>query len=367
MSGLRIDIRRRLGATQLDVQLAAVAETVVLFGPSGAGKTSVLNAVAGLLEPDEGTIEVAGHVVFRRAGREQRALALPPRERRVGYVFQGYALFPHMTALQNVEFPMRHARDRRARALQLLERLGMAQYAAQRPDQLSGGQQQRVAIARALALDSTVLLLDEPFAAVDAATRERLMRELRELQRERGLTVIVVTHDIDDAFMTGDRLAVMREGRIEQVGPIAEVFMRPATNGVADAVGIRNLIEGRVAATVPRLVVGWRGTLLEAEHGDATLHVGDAVTAYIRPEDIKIIYTDRPANDALLCNAIGATIVASREAAGHRVLQLAADNGATLEVRFPRLNYARMLLVPGERVQLALRPSGVVLLSSRRG
>jgi molybdate transport system ATP-binding protein len=361
MSRIRVDIRKRLGAMELDASLEVGAEIVVLFGPSGAGKTTVLNAIAGLAEPDEGEIKVDGHLVFRRAPGAPR-VALPPRHRRVGYVFQSYALFPHLTAVQNVEYPLRRRADRRAVAMELLERLDIGQIAGQRPDQLSGGQQQRVAIARALALQSPVLLLDEPFAAVDAVVRERLMHDLRRLQRDRGLSIIVVTHDVDDAFTLGDRLAVMRDGRVEQVGPVADVFLRPATNGVADVLGIRNLIRGRVVQRAP-VALDWNGVRLEIEHAGTAPASDGEVTAYIRPEDVKLIYPDRPAGPGLMRNVITATVVATREAAGYRVLQVRADNDATLEVRFPRLSYSDLLLVPGARVKLALRASGIVILS----
>jgi molybdate transport system ATP-binding protein len=365
VSGIRVDVRKRLGHVTVEAALDIGAETVVLFGPSGAGKTTVLNAIAGLVHPDDGVIELEGRTVFRRQHGQPR-ITVPPRERRVGYVFQGYALFPHMTAVQNVEYALRRRPDRHTRALELLTRLGIEQYAAHRPDQLSGGQQQRVAIARALALESGVLLLDEPFAAVDAVVRQRLMHDLRELQRERGMSVVIVTHDLDDAFTTGDRLAVMRDGRVEQVGPVADVFLRPATNGVADVMGIRNVIRGRVLETSPLVVLDWNGTRLELEHGSDDLAHGDEASAYIGPDDVKLIYSDRPAADALRRNVIQATVVTTREAAGHRVLHVLADNGATLEVRFPRFSYSRLRLVPGARIELALRPSGIILLAQSR-
>jgi molybdate transport system ATP-binding protein len=207
-----------------------------------------------------------------------------------------------------------------------------------------------------------VLLLDEPFAALDGALRERLQHDLRALQQQRGLAVIIVTHDLDDAFAIGDSLAVMRDGRIEQAGPIADVVQRPATNGVADAIGIRNVLSARVVAATPKAVLEWSGARLVLEQALPESEVGRDVTAYIRPEDVKILYPDRPISPAVATNVLAATIVSAREAAGHRLLHVRLDNGATLEIRFPRLSYTPLRLVPGERIEVALRSSGVVIL-----
>jgi molybdate transport system ATP-binding protein len=361
MSRVRAAVRRRLADIVLDAELDVADEICVLFGPSGAGKTSLLNAIAGLLEPDEGEIEIDGRVVFRRVAGAP-SIDEPSRVRRVGYVFQEYALFPHLSALDNVAYPLRRRADRHERARTLLAALGMEHHAGARPAQLSGGQQQRVALARALALDSGVLLLDEPFAALDGALRERLQHDLRALQQQRGLAVIIVTHDLDDAFAIGDSLAVMRDGRIEQAGPIADVVQRPATNGVADAIGIRNVLSARVVAATPTAVLEWSGARLVLEQALPESEVGRDVTAYIRPEDVKILYPDRPISPAVATNVLAATIVSAREAAGHRLLHVRLDNGATLEIRFPRLSYTPLRLVPGERIEVALRSSGVVIL-----
>jgi molybdate transport system ATP-binding protein len=362
VSRIHVDVRKRLAGITLDARLDVGSEIVVLFGPSGAGKSSVLNAIAGLLEPDEGVITIDGGVVFSR-GAGRAAVWLPPRARRVGYVLQDYALFPHLSALENVAYPLRRRRDRLDRARALLASLELGHLADCMPAQLSGGQQQRVALARALALDSRVLLLDEPFAALEAGMRERLIADLRRLQQERGLAVIVVTHDLDDAFAVGDTLAVMRDGRVEQVGPVADVFAAPATNGVADVIGIRNLIRGRVVENTPVLVLDWSGTRLELDAADPDRTVGSVVTAYVRPEDVKILYPDRPVARAMSRNVMRATVVSTRAGAAHRVLQVRAENGAPLEVRFPLLSYATLPLLPGDDVMIALRRAGIRVLN----
>jgi molybdate transport system ATP-binding protein len=233
---LVVNLQKRLSAFDLNVRLEVGAEILVLFGPSGAGKTQTLDAIAGLTTPDSGEIILDEKTFFRRLG-DQPVINLPARQRRVGYVFQSYALFPHLTALENVAYSLWRQPRSRERALALLERMGLAQSAGSYPHQLSGGQQQRVAIARALAMEGHALLMDEPFSALDNPTRKLLHQDLLALQRETKLIVIYVTHSLDDAIAVGDRLAVIREGRIEQVGPLKEVLSHPVNQAVADSLG----------------------------------------------------------------------------------------------------------------------------------
>ena len=234
---LRIDFEKRLAAFSLRVRLEVGAEILVLFGPSGAGKTQTLNAVAGLTTPDTGDISL-GDTTFFRSGQNGHAFNLPPRNRRVGYVFQQYALFPHLTALENVAYALWRQPGARERAEGLLERMHLAQLSGRYPHELSGGQQQRVAIARALAMKPRVLLMDEPFSALDSPTRQRLHQDLIALQQEERLIVVYVTHNLADAFAVGHRLAIMREGRIEQVGVPEDVRRNPANPLVLAALGI---------------------------------------------------------------------------------------------------------------------------------
>jgi len=235
--GLKIDFEKRLATFNLRVRLEVGAEILVLFGPSGAGKTQTLNAIAGLTTPDSGEILLGGAPFFR-AGQNGQAFNLPPRKRRVGYVFQQYALFPHLTALENVAYALWRQPSARERARALLERMHLGQLSHRYPHELSGGQQQRVAIARALAMKPRVLLMDEPFSALDSPTRQRLHQDLSTLQQEERLTVVYVTHNLADAFAVGHRLAIMREGSIEQVGVPEDVRRNPANPLVLAALGI---------------------------------------------------------------------------------------------------------------------------------
>ena len=337
----------------------------MLFGPSGSGKTTTLSAIAGLVRPDSGAIALDGVAFFRR-GRPGPAVDVPTQRRRVGYVFQHYALFPHLTAAQNVTYGLWRQPDARRRALTWLERVDIAHLAERYPHELSGGQQQRVAIARALVPAPPVLLLDEPFSALDAAVRERLQRDLAALQAELGLVVLYVTHRLEDAVALGHRLAIVREGRVEQVGPIDEVAGRPASAAVAALLGIRNLFVARVAASGPEgLALDWDGLRLEAPPQPAA--VGATVTAYIRPEDIKVLYPDRPVMRAVRHNQVLGTVVASRRQAHARTLTVAlAANGREVEVAAPGYAYAELALLPGEPVRLSLRKEALVVLQSGR-
>jgi len=237
---LKVRIEKQLATFSLRAELEADAEILVLFGPSGAGKTLTLNAIAGLLTPDAGEITLDDAIFFRKSADapDGQAFALPARERRVGYVFQQYALFPHLTALENVAFALWRQHSAREQARELLVRMRLDNLAGRYPSELSGGQQQRVAIARALAMQPRVLLMDEPFSALDSVIRKQLHRELAELQREARLIVIYVTHNLDDAFAIGHRLAIMREGRIEQVGTPQDVYRSPANAAVREVLGM---------------------------------------------------------------------------------------------------------------------------------
>ena len=228
---LKVNIEKRLATFKLFVQLEVGAEILVLFGPSGAGKTQTLNAIAGLMTPDAGEITLDGTIFFQSSGVRRRnpALNLPARKRHVGYVFQQYALFPHLSALENVSYALWRQPRARERAEALLERMRLAELANRYPHELSGGQQQRVAIARALAMEPRVLLLDEPFSALDSEIRKQLHQDLLRLQSEAELIVIYVTHNLEDAFTVGHRLAVVRNGRIEQIGAPRDVYP-PTTN-----------------------------------------------------------------------------------------------------------------------------------------
>lgn len=292
--GIRIRLQQT-GPIPLAAEVdCAPGEVLALVGPSGSGKTTILRAVAGLLRVAEGEIRCNGHCWFD-AGR---AVHLPARRRRVGYVFQNYALFPHLSALHNVMEAMleRLHAEREQRARDILARVRLSGLEDRLPSALSGGQQQRVAVARALAREPEVLLLDEPFSAVDRATRQRLYRELAELRRELAMPVILVTHDLDEALMLADRLCVLHQGRTLQVGEPYAVMTRPDTVEVAQLVGLRNVFRaGVIGHDAGRGVTGieWRGHRLEARLQPA-FEPGRQVTWTIPQGHILLHRRDRP-------------------------------------------------------------------------
>ena len=212
--------------------------TYGLVGESGCGKSTTLNLVAGFIQPDSGLIHLHGKI----------ANMLPPQKRRLGMVFQSWALFPHMTVAQNVAYGLWNlsSDQRDARVSELLNMLGVHELTDRRPSEISGGQAQRVALARAIARGPHVLLLDEPFAALDLGNATALRRELRRLVRELKLTALLVTHDLSEAFAIGDRIAVMDGGEVLQVGELDHVANRPQNARVARLLGIANILSGTV-------------------------------------------------------------------------------------------------------------------------
>lgn len=259
---LEFEAAVRLGAFQYEAAFTADREILVLFGHSGAGKSLSLQLVAGLLKPTSGRIVLDSHVVVDAAA----GTFVPPQGRRTGYVVQDLALFAHMSVLDNVMFGMERAPNRQQRAEALLELLGLAGYGPRRPGTLSGGQQQRVALARALARDARVLLLDEPFSALDESLREGLRHELLRLRAELGLTIVFVTHDLREAHLLADRIAVFDDGRVLQFADRETVFRSPISSRVAELTGVANILSATlIARTGDRATVDCGGFRLQAD------------------------------------------------------------------------------------------------------
>jgi molybdate transport system ATP-binding protein len=339
MASLQLDLSLPLRAFALELALEVGAETVALVGPSGAGKTSLLRAIAGLSRPARGTISSGADVWFDHASGIDRR----PEQRSVGFVFQDYALFPHLNVQQNVTFGGGEANG-------LLRRLRIEHLARAKPPELSGGERQRVALARALARDPQVLLLDEPLAALDPHTRSGVRAELHDLLRELGLPALLVTHDFEDAAVLADRVGVLVEGRLRQLGAPADLLGTPADAFVATFAGANVLAgiaePGADGLTAVRLderttiystdetfgavdvvVYPWDVSLALAEHADSALNLiaGDVLSVArignrvrVRLEAMTAEVTARSAERLEL--RPGAHVVASFKATATRLL-----------------------------------------------
>jgi iron(III) transport system ATP-binding protein len=266
----------------VDLDVPAGAFTAIL-GPSGSGKTTLLRLLAGFERADAGTIAIGDRVVDGPG-----AGYVPPERRRIGYVPQEGALFPHLTVAANVGFGVAARQRRNARTSELLEAVGLTGMGKRYPHQLSGGQQQRVALARALAISPEVVLLDEPFASLDAHMRASVRADVQRICQEAGTTAILVTHDQDEALSMADRVAVLRDGRIVQYAPPQDLYTRPADPALARFVGDANLIEGHVDASSPAVVETILGRLPLERASDAAATAPGLVTVLIRPEQLAV-------------------------------------------------------------------------------
>jgi putative spermidine/putrescine transport system ATP-binding protein len=317
---------------------------LVLLGPSGCGKTTLLRIIAGLETPDAG-----GRVLFNKTD----VTRVPIERRKVGMVFQSYALFPNMNVAENIGYGLKirgiNSAERSARVAELVALTGIEGLEHRRVDQLSGGQRQRVALARAVAVRPSVLLLDEPLTALDAALRERLRGELDRLLRTLGITTVYVTHDQSEAMALGDRIVVMRKGAIAQIGTPRDIYFAPASRFVAEFVGAANIVEAAYSDG-SLLLAG--GKLAAADGHDATPN--GPVLVMIRPESIRVI----PAEGAGLCGQVETvSFVGDRQRA-------AIGGVAAKSVMIDVPN--SLALKPGDWVGLAVDPSAVRLLPADR-
>ncbi|WGW11480.1 ABC transporter ATP-binding protein [Saxibacter everestensis] len=324
-------------------------ELVALLGPSGSGKTTVIRTIAGFLDPSEGQVLLAGSDVTYK----------PAHRRGVGVVFQSYALFPHLSVFDNIAYPLRGRRVGRSalkkRCDELIELVRLGDQEHKKPAKLSGGQQQRVALARALAMDPEVLLLDEPLSNLDANLRRDVGEEIRRLQQRTNTTAIMVTHDRQEAFGMADRIAVLRGGKIEQLGTPRELYRSPATRFLAEFVGESNIVVGRIISTESD---GEKSrVLIDSEIGelrvDGSGSPGKIVEILIRPEDLSF------QADATGLNTITATLketfyygsnVVATVQAGNKQLSLIASGSSFVP---PDI---------GHQVRLSIEPGDCILL-----
>ncbi len=329
MATVQVDhVTKRFGATTAvdDASLTVLSgEFVALLGPSGCGKTTLLRLVAGFETPDAGELRIAGNTVAA-AG----AGAVPPEKRNVGMVFQDYALFPHLTVAQNVGFGVPRRR-RAARVAEVLELVGLPQLGARYPHELSGGQQQRVALARALAPDPQIVLLDEPWSAIDPLQRGAMREELAGILRAAGTTVLLVTHDQEEALSLADRVALMRDGRVVQIDSPERLYHEPVDRWSAEFVGAANVLDGARAFAL--------GVPCDA----------GAREVLVRPELVQLARRDD-----------GEAEVVGREFRGHDLLyRVRLDDGTHLWSQRP----SNEVVALGDRVSVGLHDGPTAVLS----
>jgi ABC-type Fe3+/spermidine/putrescine transport system ATPase subunit len=316
---------RQVAVDDLSIEVEA-GEFLTLLGPSGCGKTTTLRTIAGLEQPDQGSVLIDGRDVTRD----------PANIRPVNTVFQSYALFPHLSVYENVAFGLRRRKVEPAEIERLvgaqIDMMALHGYENRRPYQLSGGEQQRVALARALVLKPAVLLLDEPFASLDFKLRQRLQIELKSLQRETGISFVMVTHDQNEALAMSDRVAVMNKGRVDQLGDPIEVYQRPATPFVASFLGDANLLDAQAVTVDGRTVTAEfpDGTRVQGTGtGAAACAAGRPVQVFVRPEDV-VVTADGAA--AAAANAVTGSVEATVIVGGlDRKLLVRLGNGTIIE------------------------------------
>ncbi len=319
-------------------------ELVALLGPSGCGKTTTLRAVAGFVQPTSGSVHFG----------DRDVTGVPVHKRNVGMVFQGYALFPHLNVEKNVEFGLKvRGWDKgkvQARVREMLEWVQLAALSERRPRELSGGQQQRVALARAMAIKPDVLLLDEPFSALDAKLRLQMRTEIRQLQREAGITSVFVTHDQDEAMAIADRIGVMNQGRLEQLGSAEDLYQRPGSRFVAGFIGKCNFIEGQVVH--PGRFASRSGTELRFQGA----HAGGSAALCFRPEHAAVGPGALPH-----ANSIDATVKAVTYLGPSTEYELVTGSGENLLVSAASNGGA--VARQGDRVVVSWRPEDSFVVS----
>ena len=344
----------------------APGEVLALVGPSGSGKSTILRAIAGLTPISHGLISSNGRVWYDT----QKQIDVATRHRRVGFVFQSYALFPHLSALDNVMEALgeRPGDARKARAQELLALVRLRGLEERRPFELSGGQQQRVAVARALARDPDVLLLDEPFSAVDRATRQRLHFELSQLRSQLRMPVILVTHDLEEAVQLSDRMSILHRGQILQDGPPYEILTHPANRQVARLIDLKNIFQARVMGhesgnEITRLE--WGGTALEARYSGDFM-AGDLID-WVIPSGSVILHRRRGPSRGVRENPVHGvieTMVRLGETVSVSII-LDDHDAHPLFMSMSAHAAARNDIAPGERIGVSLRADDIHIMPSQ--
>ncbi len=358
-TALDVTINLVLEDFHLEANFQADAEIIAIFGPSGAGKSTTLRAIAGLLSPQHGIIRLGEKTLFD----DRKKINLPPQSRGVGYVPQNFALFPHLTTSANIAYGLHRAtkEHRRQRVSELLHLLQLEKLAQRKASELSGGQQQRVALARALAPNPDILLMDEPFAALDETLRHTLRGELRTIPQRFGVPLILVTHNLGEAHSLASQLVILDQGKMLQAGPRKTILHHPITPAVARIVGMNNILKMTIAEQDEgKNVLNWGGIQLAAPPLPRGLQLGREVLVGIRPEGIRLVET-RPPNCIPHTNRIEAHLHTDEDL-GHEhhltVLPRAAPD-TPLEIRIAAPDFEASGLRVGSRCHLEISPEAM--------
>lgn len=367
---LSFHLKKHLHGFYLDIGLSVRESMTVLFGPSGAGKSLLLNLLSGIMKPDEGFVRIGDREVFNSAGK----INVPIRERKIGYLFQDYALFPHKTVFENIAYGISHLPKNKIKTKteELLELMRLGGLEDRFPAELSGGQKQRAALARTLATEPRLLLLDEPFSALDYQVREKLRADLLMIHQRYPITTLFVTHDLEETFIMGDNIAVVNNGRLEQFGEREDVFYRPKTKNVAKFLGARNIFSGRVAsingitATIENADIGAVKVFIQS--GETMLSVGEKITFGIRPEEIMIIRPDKPIDKKVQDNILeGEILTTLGKGVSHTVFFKVKDKPATLKIEIPNFAYRKLKLNKGKTITVSLKKESIWIIPERQG
>ncbi|GGC87251.1 ABC transporter ATP-binding protein [Vreelandella lutescens] len=342
----------------------APGELLALVGPSGSGKTTLLRTIAGLYQPQQGRVSCGEKAWF--LAEEGQHHSLPPQARQIGMVFQDYALFPHLTAQQNVQLAMGHVprAQRSAQAAQWLANVRLQGLEARYPSELSGGQRQRVALARALAREPQALLLDEPFSAVDQVTRRRLQRELALLRQQISIPIILVTHDLEEATALADQICVLHNGVSLQQGSPEALFRRPRSATVAKLLDRHNVFAGKIVETAAGRRLQWGEWYLEVANGLESGDIGETLTWYLPPSDIVLHRRERPSQGERE-NPVAATVSEMVVLGSMTSISLRVSHGDMLRFDIATHAAKRNQLTLGASVYVSLLAEGIHLMPAQ--
>ncbi|MBI5047765.1 MAG: ABC transporter ATP-binding protein [Deltaproteobacteria bacterium] len=366
---LSFQLKKHFRDFSIDMGFSIEENMAVLFGPSGAGKSLLLNLISGIIKPDKGFVRIEEREVFN----SETGINVPIRDRKIGYLFQDYALFPHMTVFENIAYGINSLPKNKIKTKveELLDLMRLGGLEHRFPKELSGGQKQRAALARTLAAEPRILLLDEPFSALDYQVREKLRADLLLIHQKYPITTFFVTHDLEEAFVMGDNIAIINNGRLEQFGAREDVFYKPKTKNVAKFLGARNIFSGRVVSLNGATAVIKNPELGEIKasirHDEEHLEVDDNITFGIRPEEIMIIRPDKPIDKKVQDNLLeGEVLTTLGKGASHTIYFKIQDRDATFKIEIPNFAYRKLKLSKGKTITVSLKKESIWIIPEKQ-